>query len=215
MHIMEPPDLWERYIAPEYRSQAPRGVTSENVRDLRLNPAGHDAAQRRARRAGSNYERNQTLYADHARRGWLPEVPARGDGHRRYRRRRDVPEPRLVALTQPEHGAAATRRRSRARITTGSTTSVKVDPARMFGAGMLSVYRHRPRRRRSPPRRRRARVQGDVSARRTWSTANRGTIRTTSRFGRRSRSSTSRSDSTKRPDRGRVRPATTSSPTSG
>ena len=36
MHIMEPPDLWERYIAPEFRSIAPRGRTSDNVRDLGL-----------------------------------------------------------------------------------------------------------------------------------------------------------------------------------
>ena len=34
MHIMEPPDLWERYIDPEFRDQAPRGRTSDNVRDL-------------------------------------------------------------------------------------------------------------------------------------------------------------------------------------
>ena len=36
MHIMEPPDLWQRYIAPEFRSIAPRGRTSDNVRDLGL-----------------------------------------------------------------------------------------------------------------------------------------------------------------------------------
>jgi hypothetical protein len=36
MHVMEPPDLWERYIVSKYRSQAPRGVTSSNVRDLRM-----------------------------------------------------------------------------------------------------------------------------------------------------------------------------------
>ena len=43
MHIMEPPDLWERYIDPEFRDRAPRGRTSENVRDLgieRLLPLG-------------------------------------------------------------------------------------------------------------------------------------------------------------------------------
>ncbi len=34
MHIMEPPDLWQRYIAREFRDQAPRGRTSDNVRDL-------------------------------------------------------------------------------------------------------------------------------------------------------------------------------------
>ena len=36
MHIMEPPDLWERYIVPEFRDIAPRGTTSQhNVQDLR------------------------------------------------------------------------------------------------------------------------------------------------------------------------------------
>ena len=34
MHIMEPPDLWQRFTVEEFRDQAPRGVTSENVRDL-------------------------------------------------------------------------------------------------------------------------------------------------------------------------------------
>ena len=36
MHIMEPPDLWERYIDRKFKARAPRGVTSTNVRDLRM-----------------------------------------------------------------------------------------------------------------------------------------------------------------------------------
>ena len=32
MHIMEPPDLWERYIDSRYRAEAPRGVISSNAR---------------------------------------------------------------------------------------------------------------------------------------------------------------------------------------
>jgi hypothetical protein len=36
MHIMEPPDLWERYIDRKYKDRAPHGVTSSNVRDLRM-----------------------------------------------------------------------------------------------------------------------------------------------------------------------------------
>ena len=43
MHVMEPPDLWERYIDAKYKSKAPRGITSENVRDLRMvYPDGRD-----------------------------------------------------------------------------------------------------------------------------------------------------------------------------
>ena len=36
MHIMEPPELWEKYIDKKFRDRAPRGMTSHNVRDLRL-----------------------------------------------------------------------------------------------------------------------------------------------------------------------------------
>jgi hypothetical protein len=50
MHVMEPPDLWERYIDSKYRSQAPRGVTSSNVRDLRMvYPDGRDWARKTIR----------------------------------------------------------------------------------------------------------------------------------------------------------------------
>ena len=27
MHIIEPPDLWQRYMEPEFTDQAPRGTT--------------------------------------------------------------------------------------------------------------------------------------------------------------------------------------------
>ena len=76
MHIMEPPDLWERYIAPEFRANAPRGRTSENVRDLGLifpnaypPPCAPAAPHTR-----HNYEKNQGIYRDHAARGWTGEV---------------------------------------------------------------------------------------------------------------------------------------------
>ena len=35
MHVLEPPDLWERYIDPRYRHAAPVGLTSMK-RDLRV-----------------------------------------------------------------------------------------------------------------------------------------------------------------------------------
>src|SRR5438445_7422298 len=77
MHIMEPPDLWERYIAPEFRALAPRGRTSDSVRELGIyfpdgEPGGRKTAGTPHR--GRNYDRNQAIYADHARRGWTGEV---------------------------------------------------------------------------------------------------------------------------------------------
>jgi hypothetical protein len=36
MHVMEPPDLWQRYIEPEFKEFAPIGLTSDNLRELRM-----------------------------------------------------------------------------------------------------------------------------------------------------------------------------------
>src|SRR2546425_8584090 len=77
MHIMEPPDLWERYIAPEFRPMAPHGRTSANVRDLgMIFPNAVPNAQRTfgTPHRGHNFNKNQDLYRDHAERGWSPEV---------------------------------------------------------------------------------------------------------------------------------------------
>src|SRR2546423_1360514 len=65
MHIMEPPDLWQRYIAPEFRDIAPYGRKSENVRDLgTIFPTDPPTARRTSGtpHKGHNYERNQAIY---------------------------------------------------------------------------------------------------------------------------------------------------------
>src|SRR5581483_11865850 len=77
MHIMEPPDLWQRYIDAEFRDEAPVGRTSDNVRDLGLNFP--NAVPRALRTAGTphrgkNYSQLQDVYRDHAARGWSGEV---------------------------------------------------------------------------------------------------------------------------------------------
>ena len=82
MHIMEPPDLWQRYTDKKYRDYAQVGVLSENVRDLRtVHPDGTPwgtttgVRSRNPNQAGGhNYERNQKLYESHAARGWSTEV---------------------------------------------------------------------------------------------------------------------------------------------
>ena len=39
MHIIEPPDLWEKYVEPEFRGRVPHG-TEEFKGDLRLTHEG-------------------------------------------------------------------------------------------------------------------------------------------------------------------------------
>ena len=49
MHLMEPVDLWDRYIDAKFKADAPRGVTSENVRDFAwFTPMAGSGACRRA-----------------------------------------------------------------------------------------------------------------------------------------------------------------------
>jgi uncharacterized protein len=79
MHIMEPVDLWERYIDKRYKSRAPRGVTSHNVRDLRMvYPDGKEWARKTTRAnnsaRGHNFDKNQIVYRRDAERGWSAEV---------------------------------------------------------------------------------------------------------------------------------------------
>ena len=79
MHVMEPPDLWDRYIDSKFKARAPRGVISSNVGDLRMvYPDGRDWArtttQQNDSARGRNFERNQNVYRGDAERGWTAEV---------------------------------------------------------------------------------------------------------------------------------------------
>jgi predicted TIM-barrel fold metal-dependent hydrolase len=79
IHIIEPPDLWPRYIDPAFRDRAPVGLT-EDEGDLRLaldgKPWGRVAidADRSQRRQGRNYALNQERWRPYAERGWTSKV---------------------------------------------------------------------------------------------------------------------------------------------
>jgi predicted TIM-barrel fold metal-dependent hydrolase len=77
MHVLEPPDLWQRYIAPEFRHAAPVGMT-ELRRDLRVKVKSHVMlrlgpvrAVREAKGAGIGWRPDQEeAYASAEARGW-------------------------------------------------------------------------------------------------------------------------------------------------
>src|SRR3989454_12705715 len=79
IHIIEPPDLWPRYIDPAFRERAPIGLT-EDEGDLRLALAGKPwgrvaiDADRSKRRQGRNYALNQERWRPYAERGWTSKV---------------------------------------------------------------------------------------------------------------------------------------------
>lgn len=142
MHIMEPPDLWERYIAPEFRSVAPRGRTSKNVRDLGLIfPTGEGNANRTAAtpHRGRNFEKNQELYRDHASRGWSAEVQLEAMDVEGIDVAVLFPTRGLSVLTQPDRDPrfAAALARS---YNDWLHDFCQADPNRLLGAGMISIY---------------------------------------------------------------------------
>ncbi|HLH22121.1 MAG TPA: amidohydrolase family protein [Chloroflexota bacterium] len=142
MHLMEPPDLWERYIAPEFRALAPRGHTSENVRDLGISfPDGEPGGRRVAGtpHRGRNYERNQAIYRDHSRRGWTPDVQLEAMDVEGIDVAVLFPSRGLSVLTYPDREPRFAAAIARA-YNDWLFDFCQANPTRLLGAGMLSVY---------------------------------------------------------------------------
>jgi len=80
MHILEPADLWQRYIDKQFKHRAPIGTT-DHVRDLRLvGPDGRawgrpmDPPPGTLPPPGQIFHKNQKLFKRHNGRGWSPQV---------------------------------------------------------------------------------------------------------------------------------------------
>jgi uncharacterized protein len=144
MHVMEPPDLWERYIDGKYRARAPRGLTSDNVRDLRMvYPDGREWARKTTRQnrsdRGQNFERNQEIYRLHAERGWTAEVQLEAMDIEGIDVAVLYPTRGLRALVvddmEPDFAAAIARA-----YNDWLYDFCQQDPRRLIGAGMISPY---------------------------------------------------------------------------
>ena len=139
MHIMEPPDLWERRIAPEFRALAPRGVVSESVRDLRITWPGQPFRQRSTPHRGKNFERNQKTYAEPSRRGWGPDVQLEAMDVEGIDVAALFPSRGLLVLTQPNMDPRFAHAIARA-YNEWLYEFCQAAPDRLLGAGMISVY---------------------------------------------------------------------------
>jgi uncharacterized protein len=144
MHIMEPPDLWERYIDVEFKDRAPRGVISENVRDLRMTHPdgrewGHKLTERNRVESGHNFDRNQGIYRSHAERGWSAAVQLEAMEIEGIDVAVLYPTRGLRALVEegiePRFAAAIARAYNH-----WLYDFCQADPKRLLGAGMISPY---------------------------------------------------------------------------
>ena len=76
LHVMEPPDLWERYIDPAYAHAAPRGL-SDIPRDMRVRVKNHVVLRLGGTRPSHVdgrktgwQKQHDTVYAASEARGW-------------------------------------------------------------------------------------------------------------------------------------------------
>ena len=210
LHVMEPPDLWERYIEPAYAHAAPAGL-SELPRDMRVRVKNHIMLRMGTVQADAR-RRPQDRMARGARQrvrrvrgaGLERRVADRRDGRRGPRHGRALPVAAGCSCSastpseqigtdglEPAYASAIARA-----YNDWMKDFCDVAPDRMFGAGMVAPARRARRGRRGAPLRGGARLQGDLPRARPRSTADRGTTRPTTRCGPRSSGSTCRSRST-------------------
>ncbi len=150
MHIMEPPDLWQRFTDEEYRDRAPMGVVSQNVRDLRtVHPDGTPwgALSRGVMQSptgpsgprGRNFDRNQETYADHASRGWAPDCQVEAMDIEGIDTAILFPTRGLHTLAEPNMDPALARSLARA-YNDWLAGFCSYAPERLIGAAMISPF---------------------------------------------------------------------------
>jgi len=75
MHVLEPTDLWEKYIDPAFRDRAPRGIGEQRIEIEGRDLVGVNVA---ARPAYFQDERRQRVYGDHQALEWNAEAQLLG-----------------------------------------------------------------------------------------------------------------------------------------
>jgi uncharacterized protein len=145
MHLMEPVDLWERYTDSRFKSEAPTGLTSVNVRDLRMaHPDGRlwglpPTHGQRNSNQGQNFRKNQEIYRSHAERGWTAEVQLEAMDIEGIDVAVLYPTRGLQVLSEPNMEPAFAAALARA-YNDWLYDFCEKDPNRLLGAGMISPF---------------------------------------------------------------------------
>src|SRR5947207_1361692 len=142
IHIIEPPDLWPRYIDSAFRDRAPVGLT-EDEGDLRLALAGQPwgrlaiNADSSKRRQGRNYALNQERWRPYAERGWTSKVQLEAMDIEGIDVAVVYPSRGLFALTVPDMEPRLAGAMARA-YNDWLYEFCQENPERLIGAGMIS-----------------------------------------------------------------------------
>ncbi len=146
MHIIEPPDLWLRYIDPAFKDRAPRGLT-DAVADLGM--VGPDGApwgrnpknvkDFNQNRRGQSFEKNQERFKPYEDMGWTGEAQLKGMDAEGIDVAVIYPSRGLFALTVPDLDAKLAAAIARA-YNDWLYDFCTPDRQRLIGAGMISPF---------------------------------------------------------------------------
>ena len=146
MHIIEPPDLWQRYIDPEFKDRGPVGLT-DRVGDLRMvGPDGKPWGRTEIaiqdnpqRQQGQDFARNQERFKPYAEAGWTGEVQLQAMDEEGIDVAVIYPSRGLFALTIPDMDRRLAAAMSRA-YNDWLYEFCAPDRKRLVGAGMISPF---------------------------------------------------------------------------
>ena len=145
MHILEPADLWQRYIDKKFRHLAPIGTT-DHVRDLRLiGPDGRawgrppDPAPDTLPPPGHIFHKNQKLFKTHNERGWSPQVQLDAMAEEGIDLAILYPSRGLNVLSIPDLDREFAAALARA-YNDWLHEFCQADPSKLVGAGMISPF---------------------------------------------------------------------------
>jgi len=145
MHILEPPDLWQRFIDSKFKDYAPRGTT-DHVRDLRMvGPDGEawgrpaDPPPETIPPPGHIFHRNQKLFKPHMERGWSAQVQLEAMDEEGIDLAVLYPSRGLNTLSIPDMEPELAAAMARA-YNNWLYEFCQADPSMLMGAGMVSVF---------------------------------------------------------------------------
>ncbi|HXJ77594.1 MAG TPA: amidohydrolase family protein [Candidatus Methylomirabilis sp.] len=145
IHIIEPPDLWERYMDRRFRGQGPQGL-AEYAGDLRMardgTPWGRHAgdADRSRRREGREHARNVARWRPFEERGWTAKVQLEAMDTEGIDVAVIYPSRGLFALSIPGMHPPLAAAMARA-YNDWLYEFCQENPERLLGAGMISPFR--------------------------------------------------------------------------
>jgi predicted TIM-barrel fold metal-dependent hydrolase len=141
LHVMEPPDLWQRYTDQRYRHLAPVGL-NEIVRDLRdVHPDGRPwgSPPIPASRNGKTAQRDTARYAYHHEKGWTAEVQLEAMDREGIDVATLYPTRGLHTLAEPDMDPGLAAALARA-YNDWLYDFCGRDPSRLIGVGMISPF---------------------------------------------------------------------------